>query len=93
MSFLHIGHFSQHCPAHHNASPNFAEVCFRFVQTIVFLVNFFLLHNLSHQTFINAYNLYFVLVHNIYVTHENVEPIPVLASVFCYLLRFLENQT
>ena len=42
------------------------------------------------QTFINAYKLYFVLVHNVYIALENVELTPVLSSVFCCLLRFLE---
>ena len=41
------------------------------------------------QTFINAYNLYFVLVHNIYIALKNVELVPALSSVFCYLFRSL----
>ena len=39
-----------------------------------------------------AYKLYFVLVHNVYIAHKNVELFPVLSSVFCYLICFLENQ-
>ena len=77
-------------------APHFVEVCcFRFVQTNfssslssspLFIIN-------RPQTFINAYKLYFALVHNVYIAHhENVELVPVLSSVFCYPLRFLENR-
>ena len=77
----------------HRASPHFVEVCFKFVQTTVFLLPFSPLRFIINQsqTFINTYKLYFVLVHNVYIAHENVELGPVLSSVFCYLLRFLEN--
>ena len=69
----------------HKATPHFVEVCFRFVKTTVFLLPFSLLCFIINrsQTFINAYMLYFVLVHNVYITHENVELVPVLSSVFC----------
>ena len=96
MYFLHIWNFFQHCPTHHKATSHFIKACFRFVQTTVFLLPFSLLHNnLSRQTFtsvFNAYKLYFILVHNVYIVHENVELVPVLSSVLCYLLRFLENR-
>ena len=72
------------------ATPHFIEVCFRFVQTTDFLFPFSFLSNLS-QTLMNAYKLCFVLVHNVSINHENVELVPVLSSVFYYLLRFLEN--
>ena len=75
----------------HKATSHFSEVCFRFVQTAVFVLPFSLLHD-SSQTFISAYKLYFVLVHNVYIAHENVELVPLLSSVFRYLLRFLENR-
>ena len=74
------------------ATSHFVEVCFRFVQTTIFLLPFSLLHNFSRQTFINDYKLYFVLVHNVFIAHENVELVPVLSSVFCCLLRFSENR-
>ena len=35
---------------------------------------------------------YFVLVHNVYIAHENVELVPALSSVLYYLLHFLENR-
>ena len=73
------------------ATPHFLEACFRFVQTTVFLLLCSLLHNLC-QIFINAYKLYFVLVHNFYAAHENVELVPVHSSDFCYPLHFLENR-
>ena len=49
------------------AASHFVEVCFRFVQTTVFLLPFSLLCFITDlaQTFINAYKLYFVLVHNV----------------------------
>ena len=53
----------------HKATPHFVDICFRFVQTTVFFFHFLcLLCNLSH-TFINVYNLYFVLVHSVYIAH------------------------
>ena len=76
----------------HKTTPHFAEVCFRFVQISVFPLPFSPLHNLSRQTFINVYKLHFVLVHNLYIAHENIELVPVLSSVLCYLLHLLENR-
>ena len=78
----------------HKAAPHFVEVCFRFVQTTVFLLLFSLLRFIINrsQTFINAYKLYFILAQNIYIALENIELVPVFSSVFCYLLCFLENQ-
>ena len=78
----------------HGATPHFVEVCFRFVQTAVFLLHSSLLHFIINRsdTFINVYKLYFILVHNVYIAVENVELVPVLSSVFCYLLCFLENR-
>ena len=91
MSFLYIGYDIFPSIALHTT---FCRVCFRFVQTTVFLLASLLRFIINWpQTFINAYKLYFVLVHNVYIAHENVELVPVLSSVFCYLLRFLENQT
>ena len=77
----------------HKATPHLVEVCFRFVQTTVFLLPFSLLRFIINpsQTFNNTYKLYFVLVHNVYIAHKNVELVPVLSSVFCHLFRFLEN--
>ena len=77
-------------------TPHFSEVCsFRFVQTnfssSLFSSSLFIIN--QSQTFSNGYTLYFVLVHNIYIArHENVELVPVLSSVFCYPLRFLQNR-
>ena len=73
--YMYIWHFSQHFSTQH-IRPHyihpkhkmFVDICFRFVQTLVFLLPFSLLHNLS-ETFLNAYKLFFVLVHNIYITH------------------------
>ena len=65
----------------HKTKPYFAEVFFRFVYTTVFLFPFFILH--FFQTLINAYKLYFVLIHYIYIAHENVELVPALSSTFC----------
>ena len=66
-------------------TPHFVEVCFRFIQTTVFLLLSSLLHFIINrsQTFINAYKLSFVLVHNVYIDLENVELVPVLSSAFC----------
>ena len=71
---------------------HFVEVCFRFVQTTVFLSS--LLHFIINQfqTFIDVYKLYFVLVQNVHIALENVQLVPLLSSVFCYLLRFLKNR-
>ena len=79
----------------HKATPHLVEVYFRFVQTTVFLLLFSLLRfiikiELKLSSML-AYKLYFVFVHNVYIARENVELVPVLSSVFCYLLRFLEN--
>ena len=77
-------------------APHFVEVCcFRFVQTnfssFLFPSSLFIINRF--QTFINAYKLYFVLVHNIYIAHhENVDLVPLISSVFCYPFRFLENR-
>ena len=77
-------------------TPHFGEVfSFRFVQTnfssSLFSSSLFIINR--SQTFINAYKLYFVLAHNVYIAHnKNVELVPVLSSVFCYPLRFLENR-
>ena len=75
-------------------TPHFVEVCFRIVQTAVFVLPFSLLRFIISwsQTFINAFKLYFILVHNIYIAPENVELVPVLSSVFCYFFCFLENR-
>ena len=71
------------------ATPHFVEVCFRFVQTTVFRLLFSLLHNLC-QIFINAYKLYFILVHNFYFAHENIDLVTLHSSVSCYPLPFLK---
>ena len=78
----------------HKATSHFAEVCFRFVQTTVFLLLSSLLRFKFNRscTFTNAYKLYFVLVHNVYIALENVKLVPLLSSVFCYILRFLKNR-
>ena len=78
----------------HKATSHFAEVCFRFVQTTVFLLLSSLLCFKFNRscTFINAYKLYFVLVHNVYIALESVKLVPLLSSVFCYILRFLKNR-
>ena len=70
----------------HKATPQFVVVCFRFVQTAVFLLLSSLLRFKINQsrTFINAYN--FVLERSIYIALENVELIPLL------FIRFLENR-
>ena len=76
-------------------TPHFVEVCsFRFVQTdfssSLFSSSLFIINR--SQTFINAYKLCFVLVHNVYIAHhKNVALVSVLSSVFCYPLHFLEN--
>ena len=69
----------------HKATPHFLVVCFRFVQTTVFLLPLSLLRFIidPSQTFNNTYNLYFVLVHNVYIAHKNVELVPLLSSVLC----------
>ena len=79
----------------HEATSHFVEICFfRFFQTTVFVLPFSLLRFIinSTQTFINAYKFHFVLVHNVYIAPKNVELVPVLSSVFCYFVRFLENR-
>ena len=50
----------------HKTAPHLVEACFRFVQTTVFLLPVSLLCFIINwsQTFINAYQLYFVLVHS-----------------------------
>ena len=90
MSFLCIGYDNFPSIVLHTTS---CRACSRFVQTTVFLLAYSLLRFMinSPQTFINAYKLYFVLVHNVYIVLENVELVPVLSSVFCNLLCFLEN--
>ena len=72
----------------HKATPHFLEDCFSFLQTTVFLLFSSLLRFIINrsQTFISAYNLYFLLLHNVYIALEIVELVPVLSSVFCYLL-------
>ena len=77
----------------HKATLDFVDVCFRFVQTTVFLLLSSLLRFIINRsrTFINAYQLYFVLVRNIYIALESFKLVPLLSSVFCYLVRFLEN--
>ena len=91
MSFLYIWHFSQHCPTHHvTFCRGLFQICtnYSFSSSLFsfrFIINWF-------QSFINAYKLRFVLVHNIYVAHKNVELVPVLSLIFCYLFRFLENR-
>ena len=81
----------------HKATPHFAEVCFRFKQTTVFLLLFSLLRFIikinRKLSSMLAYKLYFVFVHNAYIARKNAELVLVLSSVFCYLLRFLENPT
>ena len=69
----------------YKAAPHFVEVWFRFVQTTVFLLPFSLLRFIINpsQTFNNTYKLYFVLVHNVYIAHKNVELVPLLSSVLC----------
>ena len=78
----------------HKATSHLVKVCFRFVQITVFILLFSLLCFIINwfQTFVNAYKLYFILVHNVYIGHENVELVPLLSSVFSYLLHFLENR-
>ena len=73
----------------YKATPHFVAVCFRFVQTTVFLLPFSLLcFIINHsQTF---YILF--LVHNVCIGYENVELVPVIFLFFCYFLRFLENR-
>ena len=77
----------------HKAIPYCVEFCFRFVQTTVFLLFSSLLRFIINRSraFTNAYKLYFALVRNIYIALENVKLVPLLFSVFCYLLRFLKN--
>ena len=81
----------------HKATPQFVEVCFRFEQTTVFLLLFSLLRFIIKidlkLSSVLAYKLYIVFVHNVYIASKNVELVLVLSSVFCYLLRFLENPT
>ena len=90
MSFLYIGYDIFPSIALHTT---FCRFCFRFVQTTVILLASLLRFIINWpQTFINAYKLYFVLVHNVYIALENVELVPVLSSVFYYLLCFLENR-
>ena len=67
----------------HKTKPRFLGVCFRFVRTSFFSCLFPL-----RRCF---YKLYFVLLHNVYIAHKNVELVSVFFSVFCCLLRFLEN--
>ena len=59
----------------------------RFVYKLQFLL-FPFLHFIINQslTFIYAYKFYFVLVHYVYIAHENIELVPVLSSVFSYVL-------
>ena len=75
----------------HKATPHFVEVCFRFTKTNFFPISLLRFIINRSQTFINAYKLYFVLVHNVYIAHENVELVPVLSSIFCYPLHFFEK--
>ena len=76
MSFLYIGYDVFPSIALHTT---FWRVCFRFVQTTVFLLASLLCFIINWpQTFINAYKLYFVLVHTVYIALENVELVPVL---------------
>ena len=87
------------CPAlpytQHKTTPHYVRGLFQIcIQTTVFLLPFSLPRFIINQSqfFINAYKLYFVLVHNVYIAHENVELACVLSSVFCYLLHFLQNR-
>ena len=90
MSFLHIGQAIFPSIALY---PTFCRICFRFVQTTVFLLASLLRFIINWpQTFTNAYKLYFVLVHGVYIALENVELVLILSSVLYYLLCFLENR-
>ena len=82
--FIYIAFFLALSCTPDKVTPHFAEVCFKFVQTAVFLPTFSLLRFITNwsQTFINAYKLYFVLIHNVYIAHKNVELVSVLSSVF-----------
>ena len=81
----------------HKATPHLVDVCFRFEQTAVFPLLFSLLRFIIKidlkLSSVLPYKLYFVFVHNVYIACKNVELVLVLSSVFCYLLRFLENPT
>ena len=85
--FVYMAFFAALPYTRHKATQHFIEVYFRFAQTTVFLLPFYRIHNLSHSSMLCK--LYFVLVNNVYIAYKNVELVPVLSSVFCYLLRFL----
>ena len=89
-----LSHFPQHCPISHKATPHLVQFCFRFLKATVFLLSLSLLCFIINwsQTFFNAYKVYFVLVHDVYISHENVELVPVISLVFCDLLCFLKNR-
>ena len=76
----------------HKVAPHFVEVCFRFVQTAVFLFLFSLLRLIiiinrsinRSQTSVNAFISYILFWYiNVYIARKNVELVPVLSSVFC----------
>ena len=76
----------------HKVASHFVEVCFRFVQTGAFLLPFSLPRFIiiidrsinRSQTFVNAFIGYILFWYiNVYITHKNVELVPVLSSVFC----------
>ena len=72
--FLYMAFFLALPYTLYKATSHFVEVCFWFAQTsfcfslslLGFIINW-------SQTFINAYKLYFVLVHNVYIAPINVE--------------------
>ena len=74
----------------HKATPHFVEICFRFVKTAVSLLPFSLLRFIINH-FQTLYILF--LVHNVCIAYKTFELVSVNSSVFCYLLRFLENRT
>ena len=78
----------------HNATPDFIGFAsyLQKIQSSFFPFLFFDFINLSRKTFINAYKLYFYLVNNVYIAHENVELVPVLSSVFYLLFIFLKTE-
>ena len=65
--------------------PHFADICFKFEETPVFLILFSI-------NFTYVLKFHFVLVHNVFIAYENVDLVPLFPSVFCYLVHFLENR-
>lgn len=47
--------------------------------------------SIIYQTFINECR-FLVLARNVYIANQNFKLVPLLSSVFCYLLHFLGNQ-